>query len=396
MSAGRARWRRWGLLALAVALLLALAYVALRAGPLAPTRVTVVEAGRASVAPALFGIGTVEARRSLAVGPTVAGRVLRVAVDVGDRIKAGQLLAEMDPVDLDQRLAALDAGIARAASAGAAAEAQHRDAAARQLLALANSRRYVDLAAQGFVSAGALQSRQQEQASADAALAGADANRAAAQQDARRLQAERAGLALQRHSLRLLAPVDGLVTARDAEPGATVVAGQAVLRLVDPASLWLRVRFDAGRSGALATGLRAAIVLRADPDTALPGRLARVEPVSDPVTEERIAMLAFDALPAGLSIGEQAEVTLHWPAAAPTLVVPNASLQRRGGQSGVWLATGEGLRFAPLRLGLTGLDGAVQVLDGLQAGDRVVVHSERPLAAGQRFQVVDRLAGAAR
>ena len=246
MTAGRAALRRWGLALLAIALLLALGYVALRAGPLAPTRVTVVEAGRASVAPALFGIGTVEARRSLAVGPTVAGRVLRVAVDVGDRVKAGQLLAEMDPVDLDQRLAALDAGIARAGSAAAAAEAQRRDAVARQALALSNTRRYAELAAQGFFSAGALQARQQEQASADAGLAAAAANLAAAQQDARRLAAERAGLALQRMSLKLLAPTAGLVTSRDAEPGATVVAGQAVLRLVEPASLWLRVRFDAG------------------------------------------------------------------------------------------------------------------------------------------------------
>lgn len=387
--------RRWGLLLLAVGLLLALGFVALRAGPLAPTRVTVVVAAHASVSPALFGIGTVEARRAYPVGPIAAGRVLRVMVDVGDRVKAGQPLAEMDPVDLDQRLLALDASIARAGSGTAAADAQQRDALARQVLAAANTRRNLDLAAQGFISAGALQARQQEQASADAALAAAEANQAAARQDLKRLQAERAGLALQRSTLRLLAPADGLVTSRDAEPGAAVVAGQAVLRLVDPASLWVRVRFDQGRAGALVPGLRAAIVLRSAAGSALAGQVARIEPISDPVTEERIAQVAFDSLPAGVSIGELAEVTVHWPATAPTLVVPNASLQQHGGQTGVWLAGAEGLRFAPLRLGLTGLDGQVQVLAGLQAGARVVVYSEQPLQAGSRIQVVDRLTGAA-
>jgi HlyD family secretion protein len=54
--------------------------------------------------PAVFGIGTVQARRSWIVGPTTAGRVLSVRADVGDAVKAGQLLADMDPVDLDQRL----------------------------------------------------------------------------------------------------------------------------------------------------------------------------------------------------------------------------------------------------------------------------------------------------
>lgn len=68
-----------------------------------------------------FGIGQVEARHSWMVGPTVAGRVLSVKVDVGDTVQPGQLLAEMDPVDLEQRLAALDASLARAQSTRQAA-----------------------------------------------------------------------------------------------------------------------------------------------------------------------------------------------------------------------------------------------------------------------------------
>ena len=111
--------RRLMLGLLAGALVAALAFVAMRTGPLAPTRVTVVQATEGQLTPALFGVGTVEARRSYLIGPTVSGRVRTVAVDVGDIVKSGQLLAEMEPVDLDERAAAIDASIARAASASA-------------------------------------------------------------------------------------------------------------------------------------------------------------------------------------------------------------------------------------------------------------------------------------
>jgi HlyD family secretion protein len=296
-----------------------------RAGPLAPVRVTVTQAAEGSLSPALFGIGTVEARRAYLIGPTVAGRVRQVAVDVGDRVAAGQWLAEMDPVDLDERQAALDASIARAGSAIAAAQAAREDARARQELAAAEARRYEELAAKDFISAGAVEARLQARSSADAAVASADANLAAARQDLQRLQAERAGLQQQRDAVRLLAPADGVVISREAEPGSTVVAGQAVLRLIDPASLWLRVRLDQGRSAGLAAGLRASIVLRSNPSAPLPGRVARVEATSDSVTEERVAMVAFDAAPAGLSAGELAEVTLALPATPRTLLLPNQS-----------------------------------------------------------------------
>ena len=66
--------RRLGLGTLAAVLLVAIAFVMLRSGPLAPTRVTVVLATEGQLTPALFGVGTVEARRSYLVGPTTAGR----------------------------------------------------------------------------------------------------------------------------------------------------------------------------------------------------------------------------------------------------------------------------------------------------------------------------------
>jgi HlyD family secretion protein len=383
--------RRVGLGVLILLVLAALAVFMLRSGPLAPVRVTTVTAAEGSFAPALFGIGTVEARRAYLIGPTTAGRVRQVAVDVGDTVRAGQLLAEMDPVDLDERITALQASIARAGSGVVAAQAQRQDAQAKKELAAINTRRYVELGRQNFISTGAVEARVQEQTSAEAGLGAAEANLAAARQDQQRLAAEAAALRQQRDNVRLLAPADGVVTSRDAEAGSTVVAGQAVLRVIDPATLWVRLRLDQGRSGGLAAGLRASIVLRSRPALPLAGRVQRVEAVSDSVTEERIALVAFEAPPAGISVGELAEVTLQLPATAKAVVLPNAAIQRRGEQAGVWRVQAGELAFVPVRLGQAGLDGPVQVLEGVKAGDTVVVHSEKALAADSRIRVVEAL-----
>ncbi|MBK6596216.1 MAG: efflux RND transporter periplasmic adaptor subunit [Burkholderiales bacterium] len=390
--------RRIGIGAIAISLVAALAFVALRTGPLAPVKVTVTSVQEGKLKPAIFGIGTVEARRSWMVGPTVAGRVLSVRVDVGDTVKAGQLLAEMDPVDLDQRLAALDAALARASSTQAAAQAQVADATARRELAAINAKRNQDLAAQNFISAGALEGRLQEKASADAALQAAQANLSGTAQDINRQKAERAALQQQRGNVRLLAPADGVVTSRDAEAGSTVVAGQPVLRLIDPASLWVRMRVDQGRSAGLAPGLKASIVLRSQPRTPMPGQVARVEMLADAVTEERIAQIAFAAASSSAaapavaaSVGELAEVELQLPETASALLLPNASIQRLQGKTGVWRLSEGRPAFVSVRLGVSSLDGRVQVLEGLKAGDSVVVYSQKALTEGARVQVVETL-----
>lgn len=387
--------RRLLLGGLALALLAALAYVALRTGPLAPVKVQVTQVSTGSVRPEIFGIGQVEAQRSWMVGPTVAGRVLNVQVDVGQAVVPGQPLAEMDPVDLDQRLAALDASLARAQNAQQAASAQVADAQARRALAAANLKRNEDLARQDFISAGALEARAQEVASASAGVAAAQANLGGSAQDIARLRAERAALAQQRGNLKLLAPAAAVVTAREAEAGSTVVAGQAVLRLMDPATLWVKLRVDQGRSAGLAPGLVARIALRSRPGETLAGKVARVEALADSVTEERLAMVAFDALPAGVSVGEMAEVTLQLPATAQSLLLPNAAVVQHEGQTGVWRLQGGALAFAPVTLGVQGLDGSVQVLDskegGLAEGDTVVLYSQSALKPGARIAVVEQL-----
>lgn len=125
-----------------------------------------------------------------------------------------------------------------------------------------------------------------------------------------------------------------------------MIAGQAVVRLIEPASLWVRVRIDQGRSGGLTVGLPAQVVLRSHPAQAVPGKVVRVEPVEgDGVTEERVALVAFDAVPAGLGVGELAEVTLTLPASPSGLLLPSASIKHQGETTGVCGSAADGLRL---------------------------------------------------
>ena len=385
--------RKLGLGIFAAMLVVGFGVVVARSGPLSPIQVTTLRVEAGSLSPAIFGIGTVEARRSYFIGPTAAGRVKAVHADVGETVKAGQLLAEIDSVDLDERLRSTEAAYARAASAVTAAEALRKDALARRQLAELNAKRYRDLGGKNFVSASAVEGKQQELDSAQAAVEASEANLQGARQEQLRLKADQDGIRQQRGNLRLLAPRDGLVTSRDAEPGSTVIAGQAVLRLVEPNSLWVKARLDQGRSRGLAVGQAADIVLRSNASTHHPGKVARIEPLSDSVTEERIAQIAFERIPEGLSVGEMTEVTVKTGAAQSGLQLPNAAIKQMPQGSGVWKLKDGKPSLTPVKLGSTSLDGNVQILDGLAAGDEVVIHSERDLNEATRIKVVSQLVG---
>ncbi|MDO9065471.1 MAG: efflux RND transporter periplasmic adaptor subunit, partial [Chloroflexota bacterium] len=222
--------RTLALLAVIVPLLALFVYVALRSGPLAPVAVTVVTVESKEIAPALFGVGTVEARYTYKIGPTFAGRVKRLDVHVGDRVKAGQVLGEMDPVDLDDRVRSQESALKRA-------EATVREAEARQAYAQTQARRYEQLFAVRSTSEEIVTTKRQELQIGDAALS-------AAREDLARTRSDREALVAQRSNLRLIAPVDGVVALRDADPGTTIVAGQSVVEVIDPNSLWINVRFD--------------------------------------------------------------------------------------------------------------------------------------------------------
>lgn len=383
MSRFPLRGRTLALVAAIVPLLILFIYVGLRSGPLAPVAVTVTSVTSEAVSPALFGIGTVEARHTHKIGPIFAGRIQRLDVQVGDQVKAGQVLGEMDPVDLEDRGRSLEAAVRRA-------EAVLREAEARHAFASTQAQRYDELYASRSVSEELRGTKRQE-------LQIAAAARAVAQAEVVRVRSDREGLGVQQGSLRLVAPVDGLVVAREADPGTTVVAGQAVVEIIDPSSLWMNVRFDQISAAGLRRDLPAQIVLSSRSGQPLKGHVLRVEPKADAVTEETLAKVIFDTQPESLPpLGELAEVTVNLPAlpAAPT--VANAALRRLGEQTGVWKLVDGDLQFVPVKLGASDLNGRVQVREGVVVGDQVVTYSEKTLTAKSRIKVVDHIAGAPR
>lgn len=372
--------RTWALLGVAAAIAGLLAYVAVRTGPFAAVPVTTAIVQTRAVHPALFGIGTVEARYTYRLGPTSAGRLARLAVHVGDRVHAGQVLGTMDAVDLDERIRAQQAALASAQAALAQARSQRTYAATQ-------AQRYAKLQAARGTSEEIAAGKRQELHVANAAQDSASAN-------VQRLRADVLALKAQRADLDLVSPVDGLVVARHAEPGSTLVAGQAAVDVIDPKQLWIDARFDQLAAGGLAAGLPVTVVLRSRHGQTLHGRVLRVDPLADAVAEETTAKVVFDAVPAPLPpLGELAEVTVSLPATAAAPTVPNAAIRMLGDRRGVWKMSHGKPRFTRVVLGASDLDGMVQVTHGLAAGDRVIAYSAAAITPRRRVKVVASIPG---
>jgi len=351
-------------------------FVVLRSGPLAPVPVTVTTVEVRQVSPALFGIGTVEAKSLFKIGPNAPGRVRSVFVNVGDRVSARQLLAEMERPDLD----VLNDTDAERQFIKRALQQEESDARSRLAHAENNLRELLA----------------QSPAASAAETAEARAGVASAREDLARAAGSAKNPLRVSANLRLVSPVSGLVTQRSAEPGSTVVAGQSVVEVVDPKSLWINVRFDQVGSAGLKSGLSGKISLRSQ-SAPLGGRVMRVEPLADAITEETLAKVVFDALPTQLPpIGELAEVTIILPTLPARPTIPNASLVRVAGELGVWALEGstKKILFKPVQAGAADLEGNLQILKGLHAGDRVVVYSQKPLKSMSRIKIVDHLPGA--
>ncbi|MBN9401685.1 MAG: efflux RND transporter periplasmic adaptor subunit, partial [Burkholderiales bacterium] len=201
------------LAALVLVLLGLFLYVALRSGPLARIPVTTARVQEASIHPVRFGIGTVEARQIHRIGPTLTGRLLQLDAEVGDSVRAGQVLGEMDPVDLDDRIQAQEAALSRA-------RVLAQESRIRQDRAEVQLRRYETLLKASAISEETTSDKRHELKLARSALQ-------AATRDIERLRAELAALRAQRRNLALVSPIDGFVLTRDVDTGTTLMAGQA-------------------------------------------------------------------------------------------------------------------------------------------------------------------------
>lgn len=374
------RGRTLGILLGAIPLVALFVFVVFRSGPLASIAVTVVSPEKKTITPAIFGIGTIEARRTYKIGPIAAGRLMTLEVDVGERVTAGRVIGEMDPVDLDDRMQAQSAVLKQA-------EAQRLDARTRQLYAKTQAKRYEQLLAVKSTSEETYATKKHEYQLSEASLS-------ASEQQYARARSDYEALATQRKNLKLLTPVNGIVSLRKAEPGTTLVAGQAAVEIIDPSTLWVNARFDQVSAKGLIPALSATIGLRSARGQIHAGQVDRVELMADPVTEEMSAKITFDRPLASMPpIGELAEITVMLPSLDSVQILPNASIKRLNGVTGVWQVMDGKLRFAPVKLGASDLDGSVQVLGGLSPDAKVVVYSEKALSASSRIRVVKNIPG---
>jgi multidrug efflux pump subunit AcrA (membrane-fusion protein) len=312
--------------------------------------------------------------------------------DSGDPVAAGQQLGQLDPVDLPERLQAAHAALQASRQQTSAALARVNEAQASLTYVRSNTARFERLALQGAVSEDALLERRQALAKAEATVASSQAQQAAAREAERQAAAALAGVQAQQQTLRLVAPAAGIVTRRLVDPGSTVVPGQPVLEIADPAQFWIDVRFDQRQAAGLATGQPATVEFRRLQGRRLAGVSERIEPTADSLTEElrakvRLQPEVLTAAGFAPSLGELVEVRGALPVGRDGLAIPAQSLRHRGADLGVWLAGKNGLEFVPLQLGRQDGQGRVEVLAGLDPGAQVVLHPPSDPGALRRYRL---------
>lgn len=319
------------------------------------------------------GPGTVQSRVPVTVSARVSAQVRSLHADHGQRVAQGQLLAVLDDRDLAAKLAAARAAHQTLERNIEAANAARAKALADLALARNKAARDADLHRNGFLSVSAFEASTLGLAAAQAAADNAAATLAARRAEAGTLDAETTYAATLLSYARIEAPMDALVIQRNVEPGATVMPGTPLFRLVDPGALWVAARIDEALVGRLREGLPAGIRLRSGETYA--GRVARISRQSDAATRELEVNVAFDAPPERFAIDQEAEVRIEAGVARGT-AVPVAALVRREGQQGVYVIRDGRKAFQPLRIAAS--DGTLAIVaEGLTPGDRLAAWTSR-------------------
>jgi HlyD family secretion protein len=338
----------------------------------------------ANVAVQVFGLGTVEARITSKVGFKVSGVLVDLRSDVGNRVTKGSVLARLD--DREQK-----AQVARSKAAVEQAEANLQKANASVQKAQANydNAKRISERRQALVQSksASVETAETAQAAQDAALgdlnlAKSDVSVAKAAISDVKAQEQQQEVTLDFHTL--TAPYDAMVTARLKELGAALAAGEPVFTLIDPKTIWVLAFIDESRAGEIKVGEHAEIVLRSHPSARLKGHVARIEPESDRVNEERRAEIAFDPIPANANLGEQAEVYITTVRLPQALLVPEAAIIGLSKDRGtVWTVEDGHLQQREVTLGHRLLDGRYEITGGVPAKGLVVTQLRGGLRAGR-------------
>ena len=324
----------------------------------APIPVAVETAQLASWTSAHVVSGSVEPFRRATPGTILTGRVARIQRREGDRVAAGAVIAEIDSQDVTARRAQAVASLA-AAGAGEENARVTRERLERLLERNAASRQSVDDAMAGW----------------KAAVAG----REAAEQAVRA-----ADSALSYAQVR--APFAGVVTQRHVEVGDLAAPGMPLFVIEDLSRVKIEARVPESAVAALHPGVPVNVVVDAAGATPRAGTIAEILPAADPGSRTFLVRVVLDNADRSLRAGMFARLSLPGTA-RQAVAAPESALVRRGGLTGLYVVDGSGVaRLRWVGAGAT-RDGRVEILTGVEPGERLVTSPPALLADGRRVQV---------
>lgn len=308
--------------------------------------------------------GTVQPRFSRDLGFRVLGRVIARHVDVGQSVKAGQLLAELDPMTLNLAVRQIEAELGKA-------EAQ-------LVYATATRDRKKALLARKVASQADLDTAEEALASADAAVV-----RARASLDKAREQLS---------YTKLVSETDGIVTAVNAEMGQTVNAGDTVVTLAQAEVREAVVDIPDEIAQSLKVGDAFATTLQVDARIGASGRVREIAPQADAATRTRRIRITLDDPPATYRIGTTLTATPRRsePAAIDVsqIDLPRSALLRAGDRSFVWVVDEKAQTVARRPVEVAGEAGdTLRIRNGVAAGERVVTAGVNSLTDGQPVKI---------
>ncbi len=322
--------------------------------------VKLITVGAGALSPSSEYAGEVRARIESRLGFRVPGKLIARPVEAGQRVQAGQLLAQIDPQDY--QLAA------QAAQAAVVAAQSNRD------VALADFKRYEALRAQNFISGAELERREAALKAAESALTQAQSQLS--------VQANQAAYA------RLLATASGVVTGIEAEIGQVVSAGQPVVRLAHDGPRDAVFSVPEQVVGAFKPGQTLQATLQATGQS-LKGQVREVGASADPLTRTfqiKLALNASQALPLGGTVNVQAPKMQS--AATQVIKLPTTALRQEGQATTVWLLDEASMTVKPQAVQVLTVDGQeVVIASGLSVGQKVVAAGVHVLSPGQKVTV---------
>jgi HlyD family secretion protein len=337
----------------------------------APVVATTHTVATGTITAEVMGTGTLEARTTATVGPKIAGLIVRIVADQGDRVKAGALLFQLEDNDLRQQV-----GIAESEVAAATATLDKLRAAQRRAEAILAQARTNHARIDVLSSARAASQQDLDKAVEALSIAQAELFTAGAAiiEGERRLDAAERSLEYQRarlHETTIEAPFDGLVVRRDREPGDVVTTGSSVLQVVSTDQMWITAWVDETELARLTEGQPARVVFRSEPGVDYEGVVARVGREVDRETREIAVDVRVDNLPANWAVGQRAEVYIQVARRADVITLPAGLVLRRNGATGVMVDAGGEAEWREIVVGLRGRE-SVEITGGLSPGDVVV------------------------